>query len=313
MRSKPRLQTWIWPPPPVARRLWLTILFASLYSLAVYAFGGDVIAALPAWSSEFGLVNGIVLGVLVAIRTRAAFDRWTEGQRLWAELIIHARNLALKIAYLARVSANDRQRTQQLLAAFPIAVMHRLRGESHLANIPDISAESAESAPPGHVPAAIAGRMYAHAARWHSQGQLDLPGLWAIETNIRALMDAAGHCERIAQPPVPASFHALLRHGLLLSLVLAPWHLIHALGLWALPVQALIIYFLFGIELTAEEIENPFGYDVDDLPLRNYCVQIHADVAEILAAADQPQPHGEPAPVAALNASVPTVTEEHGH
>jgi putative membrane protein len=186
--------------------------------------------------------------------------------------------------------------------------MNRLRGEPHLANSPDLSAEKP---PPGHIPAAIAGRMYAQAARWHTDGKLDLPGLWAIETNIRALMDAAGHCERIAQPPVPASFHALLRHGLLLSLVLAPWHLIHALGLWALPVQALIIYFLFGIELTAEEIENPFGYDVDDLPLGNYCVQIQADVAEILGTADQSPSRGEPA--AALEATVPTVTEEHGH
>ncbi len=38
-----------------------------------------------------------------------------------------------------------------------------------------------------------------------------------------------------------------------------------------------------------------------------------ADVAEILAAAEQLQPHGEPATVAALNASVPTLTEKHSH
>ncbi|MCS6865060.1 MAG: bestrophin family ion channel [Gemmataceae bacterium] len=306
MRSRPQLQTWIWPPPPVARRLWLTILGASLYSLAVYLLGGELIAALPGWSSEFGLVNGIVLGVLVAIRTRAAFDRWTEGQRLWAELMIHARNLALKVAYLTRASTNDRQRTQQLVAAFPVAVIHHLQSDHRR---PSVARFTTNSPPPNPLPADIAGRLYAQAALWHTEGQLDLPGLWAIETNIRALMDAAGHCERIIQPPVPPSFHALLRHGLLLSLVLAPWHLIHALGLWALPVQALIIYFLFGIELTAEEIENPFGHDVDDLPLQNYCQRIQGEVAAILAAAEPPQTHHDPAP-AALDASVATVTEE---
>jgi len=287
--------------------LWLTIVFASLYSLAVDIFGSTVIAALPGWSSEFGLVNGIVLGVLVAIRTRAAFDRWTDGQRMWSDLIIQSRNLALKIAYLARVSANDRQRSEQLLAAFPIAVMNHLRGDHRLASVPGFGTDPAQ---PDHVPAYIAGRMYAQAAHWYSDGKLDLPGLWAIETNIRALMDAAGHCERIAQPPVPASFHALLRHGLLLSLVLAPWHLIHALGLWALPVQPLIIYFLFGIELTAEEIENPFGNDVDDLPLGDYCVRIQEEVVEILTAGNHPRERIVASSPTALDATVPTVTDE---
>src|SRR5215203_4301262 len=100
MRAKPPLRAWIWPPPPVARRLWAIILGATLYSLAVYLFAGEMIARLPAWSSEFGLVNAIVLGVLVAIRTRSAFDRWFEGQKLWDEVVIQSRNLALKVAHL---------------------------------------------------------------------------------------------------------------------------------------------------------------------------------------------------------------------
>jgi predicted membrane chloride channel (bestrophin family) len=86
MNFQRRLRVWIWPPPPVARRLWLTILLATGYCLAVYLIAHDWIGRLPAWSSEFGLVNGIVLGVLVAIRIRSAFDRWFEGQKLWGEL-----------------------------------------------------------------------------------------------------------------------------------------------------------------------------------------------------------------------------------
>ena len=303
MRAKPPLRAWVWPPPPVARRLWAVILGATLYSLAVYVAAGDLIARLPAWSSEFGLVNGIVLGVLVGLRIRVAFDRWFEGQKLWGEVRIHSRSLSLKVARLARAEPADRRAFAALVDGFANALVSRLRG------LP--------SEPPGlgpypagmtNTPVHLAGRLLDLAARWHREGRLDLPGLWAFEANVRALLDAAGNCERIALTPIPASFHALLRHGLLLSLILAPWHLIHNLGLSAVPVQAVVIYFLFGIELTAEEIENPFGTDVDDLPLAAYCDSIRGDVAEILADAAPPTPPSPPEPPAAVRGAVPTVT-----
>jgi putative membrane protein len=308
MRAKPRLRAWVWPPPPVARRLWLVIVGATAYSLAVYLLAGPLIAQLPGWSAEFGLVNGIVLGVLVGIRTRAAFDRWFEGQKLWGEVVIHSRNLALKVAHLVRADAADRRRFAALVDGFTAALVARLRGIDARIENPDL-----EPLPAGvrNVPALIAGRLYALAARWHVAGKVDLPGLWALEANVRAMMDAAGNCERVALAPVPTSFHALLRHGLLLSLVLAPWHLIHALGLWALPVQGLIIYFLFGIELTAEEIENPFGTDVDDLPLAAFCDTVRRDVADILAATQDKTPPPPPTPAENLGAAIPTVTEDN--
>ncbi len=307
MRARPQLRTWIWPLPPVARRLWGVILGASLYCFAVYLLAGNLISRMPSWSSEFGLVNGIIMGVLVGIRTRASLDRWFEGQRLWGDVGIHARNLSLKVAHLVRADASDRRVFAALVCAFVGAVRDRLRGiDASIEGTPGV-----DPLPPGacHVPAHLAGRLYALASRWHAEGKCDLPGLWAFEANVRAMMDAAGNCERVAQTPIPMSFHALLRHGLILSLLLAPWHLIHTLGLWAVPVQGFIIYFLFGVELTAEEIENPFGNDVDDLPLGMYCDAIRRDVVDILTAAVDKSP-AAPALPNQTSAAIPTVTEE---
>jgi putative membrane protein len=292
MRTRPPLRAWVWPPPPVARRLWAVILAASVYCVLVSLLARDLLERLPGWSSEFGLVNGIVLGVLVGVRTRAAFDRWFEGQKLWGEVLIHARNLALKVAHLVRCDAPDRREFAAHAAEFVDALAERLRGADR-------------------TPADAAGKMLTQSARWHAAGKIDLPGLWAMEANVRALMDVAGHCDRVAQRPVPASFHALLRHGLLISFVLAPWHLTHVLGLWAVPVQGIIIYFLFGVELTAEEMENPFGTDVDDLPLDDYRQTIASDVAGILAQAEKPPPAPPPA-ATAVAGSVPTVTDGEG-
>jgi len=42
------------------------------------------------------------------------------------------------------------------------------------------------------------------------------------------------------------------------------------------------VYFVFGIELTAEAVEQPFGYDGDDLALEAYCETIRTSAADIL-------------------------------
>jgi putative membrane protein len=82
--------------------------------------------------------------------------------------------------------------------------------------------------------------------------------------------------------PLPGSYLALVRHGLVLSSLLLPWHLTDALGAWAVPVAGVIVYILFGVEQVAEEQENPFGFDGDDLPLERYCETIRANAADIL-------------------------------
>jgi putative membrane protein len=96
-------------------------------------------------------------------------------------------------------------------------------------------------------------------------------------------MEICGACERIRNTPLTPSYLSLLRHGLVLGFLFTPWALMQLIGGWVIAVQSLAVYFLFGIELTAEAVEQPFGYDGDDLPLEAYCEMIEKNVREILA------------------------------
>jgi putative membrane protein len=44
----------------------------------------------------------------------------------------------------------------------------------------------------------------------------------------------------------------------------------------------IISYILLSVELIAEEIEDPFGKDINDLPTDELCDKIKANVQEIL-------------------------------
>jgi putative membrane protein len=270
---------WIWPPPPIARRLWLVLAVASVYTAIVDVLRVAYVPNAPSWANEFAAINAIVIGVLVGFRTKAAYDRWWEGRNLWGALTNTSRNLCLKAVALADPPANDRRELLHLVAGFPFALMRHLRGSVALQDVPSFEKDPKLVA---HVPAELAGRLFALIASWRRDGRIDGHSHQLLDPHAAALMDICGACEKIRNTPLPGSYLSLLRHGLILGLILIPWHLTYSFGLWAVLVQGVIVYFLVGIELIAEEVEQPFGFDGDDLPLERYCDTIRANAAEIL-------------------------------
>jgi putative membrane protein len=55
------------------------------------------------------------------------------------------------------------------------------------------------------------------------------------------------------------------------------------LGYLAIPIVVFIFYVLASLELIAEEIEDPFGGDSNDLPMAKMAGNIHHNVDAILS------------------------------
>lgn len=270
---------WIWPPPPIARRLWFAVVGAIVYSVVVWGIHPTDGMLQPLWSSQFALWNTAILGLLISFRTKVAYDRWWEGRILWGGLVNHSRNLCLKTRELAKLDATERAALGRLVAAFAVALRRHLRGPLRLNELDDFKDDPAT---PTHVPAHIAGRLMALVANLRTAGRIDGHMHQMLDTNLNAFMDICGACERIRNTPLPTSYLSLLRHGLVLGFLFTPWALVQTLELWVAPLLAVIVYFLFGIELTAEAVEQPFGYDGDDLMLEAYCETIRTSTTDIL-------------------------------
>jgi len=271
---------WFWPPPPIARRLWLVIAVSGVYTAIVYLVQTRYIEEpAPIWLNEFAAVNAIVMGVLVGFRTKTAYDRWWEGRHLWGQLTNNSRNLCLKAVAVAGPPEADRRELLRLVAGFPVALMQHLRGPRTLQEVPGFEKEADR---PDHVPAYLAGRVLGLIAGWRRAGLIDGHAQQVIDPHAAALMDVCGACEKIRTTPLPDSYLSLVRHGLILGLLLFPWQLTTTLGLWGILVEGVVIYFLVGVELIAEEVEQPFGLDGDDLPLEQFCETIRKNAGEIL-------------------------------
>lgn len=273
---------WNWfTPLAISRRLWLVIAATVAYTAGVWAVERVYLTRAPTWTNEFAVVNALVIGVLVGFRTKTAYDRWWEGRILWGALTNTSRNLCLKTAALTNAPVEERRELQRLVGGFPFALMQHLRGTVTLQEVPGFEKDDAA---PVHVPAHLAGRTFALIAGWRAAGRIDGHTQQLLDPHAVALMDICGACERIRNTPLPASYITIMRHGLLLSLLLIPWHLAFTFGGWSILAQAFIVYFLVGIELIAEELEQPFGFDGDDLPLERYGETIRKNAAEILGA-----------------------------
>ncbi len=57
---------------------------------------------------------------------------------------------------------------------------------------------------------------------------------------------------------------------------------VFSLGYFVVPIVPFILYVLASLELIAEEIEDPFGNDPNDLPVDSICDNIEKHVGEIL-------------------------------
>ena len=62
-----------------------------------------------------------------------------------------------------------------------------------------------------------------------------------------------------------------------------PFAYVVSLSYVVIPITVFVFYILVSIEIIAEEIENPFGTDDNDLPLEKLSDNIQLTVSEILS------------------------------
>lgn len=272
----------LFPRLPVAKRLGLVVTAVTLYCLLVelLIWLCNWTDAKTTWGVETAVLQGLVIGLLLVFRNNEANKRWWEARTQWGQLINEMRNLSLKIRAYVAADVAERRQLAALLTGYAQALVRHLRGEGRLQEVPGFDHDLRQ---PAHVPYFLAGLVQEQLAAWHRAGKVaDMP-LLLLDTHARSLMDICGACERIRNTPLPLSYRMLLRHGLWLFLLLTPWYLDPEIGIWSAPVLAVVTYFLFGVELTAEEVEEPFGREPDDLSLEKFCQIIEASVTDVLA------------------------------
>ncbi|WP_247215924.1 bestrophin family ion channel [Synechococcus sp. C9] len=226
----------------------------------------------------------LVLGLLLVFRTNNSYDRYWEGRKAWGQIVISLRNLArtmqVSIPVQNEQEWQQKKRAFQLLIAFPIAVKLHLRENPDNQELTDFltPAERATLDQVPNRPIYITLWLQDYFQKQVAHQRLDSNRAWELDDSVNQLIQGLATCERIVSTPLPMAYVIYLKQLILVYCLALPWGLKPELG-WAMVlIVGVVAFILMGVEELAREIENPFGLDVNDLPLEDLCTMIRRSV-----------------------------------
>jgi ion channel-forming bestrophin family protein len=226
---------------------------------------------------------GFVLSLLLVFRTNTSYDRWWEGRKIWGSFTNNSRNLALKLRTFLPENHEDLEFFRIQIGNYLVAVKDRLRGNkdtSHLEFHGGFNYEDLENTQ--HVPNVIFLSIYQKINILYKKSLISGDQLIVLNNDLTSYADNTGACERIKNTPIPASYNIFIKKMIFIYVFTMPFGFVMEFGIWAVPIVTLVFYAFAGIEIIAEEIEDPFGTDNNDLALDSIVKNIKANLSEIL-------------------------------
>jgi ion channel-forming bestrophin family protein len=271
----------------VMKTLTPTLLFMVLYSAAVCYVMLDYFKL---HESDFQptiamhSLLGIVLGLFLVFRTNTAYDRWWEGRKLWGGMVNSTRNFALKLnAYISLENHEDRDWFAKMVPNFVFAMKEHLRNGVQFNELEPVSDDFNEKLKKyKHKPNRIAAMLYAKVNELYRKQIITGDQLINLDKELKDFIDLIGACERIKNTPIPYSYMMYVKKFIFIYIITLPFAFVTQSGYITVLIVALITFVLMSVELIAEEIEDPFGRDLNDLPTDELAVKIKDNVKETL-------------------------------
>ncbi len=227
---------------------------------------------------------GFVISFSLVFRTNTAYERWWEGRKLWGSLVNNSRNLAMKLAAILPENDPDRTFFRNLIPSYAFALKNHLRSEGTrielFDGLPDDLQKELDLQK--HVPNQVAALLYKRVHSMLKSGKITGEQLLFLNAELQSFTEVCGACERIKNTPIPYSYSIFIKKFVTIYIATLPFGYVFSLGYYAVPMIGFVFYVLTSLELIAEEIEEPFGGDENDLPLGRIARNIQAHIDEVI-------------------------------
>jgi putative membrane protein len=133
-----------------------------------------------------------------------------------------------------------------------------------------------------HGPNQVASMLFNRSNNLYREGDISGDQLIVISTELNAMTDVCGACERIKNTPIPMSYSSFIKKFIFVYVITLPVGFVFSMGYFVIAAVPFIFYVMASLELIAESIEDPFGTDPDDLPIDKIGQNIRKHVTEII-------------------------------
>ena len=227
---------------------------------------------------------GIVLGLFLVFRTNSAYDRWWEGRNHWGSLVNNTRNLAHKMnAFLLPNDQENRNYFSKMIPNFVIATREHLRKGVDIGELEPAGTDFEQRlGNVKHVPNRISSMLYQRVNELYEKKQLTGDQLFLVDKELKEFSEILGACERIKSTPIPYSYSMYIKKFIFIFIITLPFGFVTQTEYITITIVVLVSFVILSVELIAEEIEDPFGKDINDLPTDDLSAKIKENVREIL-------------------------------
>lgn len=243
---------------------------------------------------------GLAMAIFLGFRNNESYERFWEGRKLWGRMVNVSRTFSRQVLYIINP---QKESDSEVVTAFQheivratIAYVHSFR--HHLRDT-DPQKELDQYLDPSdkefamshwNVPNAILQQIGMKIRKaWHS-GYLHEYHLPVLEESLTEMMGVQGGCERIKSTPLPFTYNVLIHRIVCVYCLAVPFALLESSGWWTPVEVCLISYALFGLDAIGDEVEQPFEWDDNDLPLDGISRTIEINLLEMIGEEDKPEP-----------------------
>lgn len=237
----------------------------------------------------------LLVAFAVALKHRLRFEPYTNYEDL-ARLVGHLDTLA------GAATAEDP--SKHTVKPGKLKSFGQLLGLSFATSNPRKAVKKAQR-PIGNLPLEILSYLGAYTDELIANGQLPIASQqtlacrspWShpscersdslVDNNIAVLNDVLVGTERVLNTPLPIAYAITIAQITWVYVFLLPFQLFALLSWVTIPATMAAAYIILGILFIGREIENPFGHDVNDLPLESFCAQIATEL-DIMASRPKP-------------------------
>ncbi|PSK43115.1 Mitochondrial oxaloacetate transport protein [Elsinoe australis] len=299
--------------------IFLPVLLHTLFAIAVVLF--DVHHPATTLHLPQSLIPSlsIVVGLMLVFRNSTSYDRFWTGQQQLTTICTSIRNLSRMFLVSSNnigktgPSPSERADTEtavRLLLAYIYAVKSHLRqewglglGQQHeqTQNLLQRLASNNAKLPPepsfedllpsgvgsfeDHglgLPVQIGILVEGYIQRGSARGWFSAPQASQLTVQLNTALSAFGTMETVRLTPIPVAYLIHIRQVLALFGAVLPFAMVQELGWWAVPLTTIIAFTLYGIEGIGQQLEDPFGYDKNDIKMDATVEDMRVEVMVLL-------------------------------
>lgn len=280
-------------------RHWLIRLFVwhgsvleKIYSrlLLNLALSVSVIFFLP-WYEALGIkltmapfsILGVAIAIFLGFRNSACYARFNEARLLWGQLAITARSLLREVKSLPAAQSEEINYFVNLQVAFCNCLRLTLRKQPVEATLrPWLREDELAWVLASHAPC---NRILLLMGNWLSKQRMNgtiSDVLWrSMDNHLNEHTAVAGGCERISNTPVPFAYTLILHRTVYMFCIMLPFALVQDVHYMTPFLSVFISYTFIALDSLAEELEDPFGMEDNDLALNAICNTIERDLRDM--------------------------------